>query len=74
MYADKVKCNNCDEEMLVVVGTEVCPICKMRGSLVFVNENEPEVEVNESEIINIDDYQNVVNETEKSISRVIKCS
>jgi Archaea-specific RecJ-like exonuclease, contains DnaJ-type Zn finger domain len=68
MIADNVKCNNCNEEMYVVVGTEVCPKCKQRGMLSWVDENKQEIDVSESEIANLNDYENVVNETENSIN------
>lgn len=67
MVSDHVVCNNCCEEMFVIPGTEVCPKCKVKGVLSWVNEDEQEVEVSENEIINLDDYDNVVNETEEFI-------
>lgn len=47
ILADYVKCNNCEEIMYVVKTTEVCPNCLERGTLSFVDENNPEVEVSE---------------------------
>ena len=46
MIYDFVKCNNCEtEEMLVTRGEEVCPECKAVGTLDWMNEEEPEIEV-----------------------------
>lgn len=64
MIADNVICNNCDSQMFVIPGTEVCPICKRKGCLSWANE-EQEIEVSSAEIINFDDYENVVNGTEE---------
>lgn len=67
MIADNVICNNCDSQMFIVSGTEVCPICKRKGFLSWVNE-EQEIEVSSAEIINFDDYENVVNGAEEYIN------
>lgn len=67
LYADRVFCNNCENTMKVVKGTEVCPKCKCRGALSWVDDNAQEVPVNsESDIINYHDRENVINGTEKS--------
>lgn len=71
MYADHVLCGVCEKELFVVVTTDVCPNCKVRGGLTFFDEDNPEVEVHESEVVNLDDRENVINDTEVSIT-VIK--
>lgn len=68
MIADSVKCTNCLKEMFVVPGTEVCPKCKSRAVLAWNNIDKQEVYVSESEIVNLNDYKNVVNNTEESIN------
>ena len=45
MRADHVFCNNCEKEMFVEVGTDVCPKCKYEGALRWVNDNIQEVDV-----------------------------
>lgn len=67
ILADYVKCNNCEEIMYVVMTTEVCPNCLERGVLSFVDENNPEVEVSEAEVINLWNSKSVINEEELSI-------
>lgn len=68
MNADRVQCSSCGEIMFVIPGTEVCPKCKLRGVLSWVDENQQEVEVAYNDVINLDDYENIVNETEESIN------
>lgn len=68
MIADHVICTNCGEEMVVVPGTDVCPKCKRKGTLLWADEGQAEVEVPENAVVNLDDYENVVNETEGSVN------
>lgn len=54
MFGDFVKCNNCESEnMKVALGSEICPICGAIGMLAWVDEENPEVEVDDSEILEI---------------------
>lgn len=50
MLADHVKCNFCDTEIYVQLGEEVCPNCKKEGFLMWLDENQQEVEVDENRI------------------------
>lgn len=67
-YADYVRCGYCEEEMYVLMTTDVCPKCKHRGGLEWADIERQEVEVEDSEIINLDDYENVMNDTEYSVN------
>lgn len=54
MFGDFVKCNNCDSgDMKVTLGTEICPICGSVGTLSWVDEENQEVEVSNSEILEV---------------------
>lgn len=66
ILADFVICNNCEKEMYVVMTTEVCPNCMKKGVLSFVDEDNKEVEVDESKVVNLFNIENVINETEMS--------
>jgi len=44
-FADYVFCNNCETEMLVDVGEEVCPVCGNTGTMPWIDDRTPEVEV-----------------------------
>lgn len=48
MYADHVICLNCEKEMYVHIGTEICPRCGEKGTFSWVNKFCPEVDVPES--------------------------
>lgn len=50
MIADHVKCSWCDVEAFIPLGSETCPNCMKNGFLIWVDENEPEVEVDEYRI------------------------
>lgn len=72
ILADYVQCGNCEEIMYLVRGSDVCPKCKFKGCLAWAdpdNEDNYEVEVHESEVANIEDYENVINETEHYVNR-----
>ena len=45
MLADYVYCGNCGRKMYVSIGAEHCPFCKEYGVLQFVNQCEPDVEL-----------------------------
>ena len=52
MFGDFVKCNNCESEnMIVTIDTEICPICEAEGTLTWVDEENPEIEVSSSQIL-----------------------
>lgn len=71
IVADYVKCGKCGEKMYLVRGSDVCPLCRHKGGLQWAdlgNEDNYEVEVNESEIANIDDYEDVINDDEKYLT------
>jgi len=71
LTADYVQCGYCGEIIYVVMGSEVCPKCKHRGGLAWADPDNPdnqEVEVHRNEVANIDDYWDVVNETEKAVN------
>jgi len=42
---DHVYCCNCNEEQLVKLGEDVCPRCKMEGSLAWADEIEIEIKI-----------------------------
>ena len=44
-YGDHVICNDCGKEMIVPIGTEICPCCGSVGCMEWANQNEPEVEL-----------------------------
>jgi len=52
MIADHVKCNWCDTESFIPIGEEVCPNCNKEGYLAWVDEENPEIEVDEYETVN----------------------
>lgn len=44
-YYDYVNCINCGKEkMKIPTGQEKCPNCNKKGNLIFVDENNPEIE------------------------------
>lgn len=46
MFFDFVKCNNCGaENMHLPLGEEVCPECKAVGTMSWMDEEEPEIEI-----------------------------
>lgn len=45
--ADHVICSQCDTEMLLSPGTEVCPVCGNEGCLGWVDNDKPEVMTND---------------------------
>lgn len=65
MKADHVLCSSCNEEMYVVVGTKVCPNCRVKGTLEWADEEKPEKEVSITKISNYFDYKNVIKGIEK---------
>lgn len=50
MYADHVFCCNCESEMFVPCGADICPRCRAIGTMMWVDEDEQEIEVSEDEI------------------------
>ena len=54
MFCDFVRCTNCGtEEMNIKRGEEICPLCGAIGTLSWVDDENPEVEVSDSEILNV---------------------
>jgi len=45
MIVDHVFCGNCEKKMYGSIGIEHCPFCKEYGALQFVNDDEPDIEV-----------------------------
>lgn len=50
MYTDHVFCCNCESEMFIPCGSNICPRCGAVGTMMWANEEEPEVEVNETDL------------------------
>lgn len=50
-YGDLVSCTNCDETMLVDIGTDTCPLCGKSGCLTWTDEEKPEWDGTEEELL-----------------------
>jgi len=50
IIADWVKCCNCNFKGYVQLMQDKCPICKIKGTLAWVDDNKQEVLVNKSKI------------------------
>lgn len=46
-YGDWVICNNCETQMLLSVGTEICPVCGAKGCMSWVDDNKPEMKADD---------------------------
>lgn len=65
MYADLVKCTNCStEDMKIPVGNEICPICGALGTLMFMDDENPEIECSEEELLYIHSHDYKPTDTE----------
>lgn len=64
-FADHVICNGCDTEMLVPIGTDICPECGTDGCMRWHNEEQTEVDVQEftaSHKVEYKEAQHILNE------------
>ena len=44
-FADYVICNDCENEMLVDIGEDICPMCGSVGTMSWIDDKTPEVNV-----------------------------
>ena len=51
---DHVRCNNCDTEMLVPHGADICPNCGYNGALAWVSEDEDKKEASDDEFEDVE--------------------
>jgi len=47
IWGDHVICNSCGEEMIVNTGSTICPNCKEEGNLIWADEYNPHVDIDE---------------------------
>lgn len=54
MYGDLVNCNNCStENMVIEIGSDICPICGAIGTLSWADEENQEVNEIEDKILKL---------------------